>query len=236
LVVLAAGMLLNAVWAAAGIVPTRAAYAAYAAGWDERHSHLTAAARMGAARVTVAPLASVSNLEEAGADANHWVNGCIGDYHDLRVVAAEPAPAPDQATLASLTPLDAQLGITARVVGYSLTGDPARAGDTVALTVIWEPVASSERPLTVFVHLYDPALGSLAQFDGQPLGGAYPTTRWVFGRQFADTYALTVPAGLPAGTRPVIGLGLYDVESLEREAASGADADTVLNWISLPAR
>ncbi len=234
--VLAAGALASAAWAAVQTVPTRAAYAAYAAAWDKRHVDLEAARALGAARVAVAPIVSVSNLEEAGADPRRWLNGCIGDYHGLEMVTAPPAPPPDAAALASMIPLDAQLGNVARVEGYSLEGDPARAGESVRVTVFWRPLAASERPLTVFVHLYDAGSGSVAQYDGQPLGGAYPTTSWVFGSLFAETYTLTTPTDLAAGAQPAAVVGLYDVVTLEREAATGEDGDGSLNWVTLKAK
>ena len=47
--------------------------------------------------------------------------------------------------------------------GYALDKDSLRAGETLSVTVYWQTEAISERPLTVFVHLYDPAAGAIAK-------------------------------------------------------------------------
>jgi hypothetical protein len=128
----------------------------------------------------------------------HWHTQWTGrfGFNLLKMVAVPPAPSPDDASVARMIPLDAQLGNVARVEGYSLAGDPA-------------------------------------QYDGQPLGGAYPTTGWVYGSLFAETYTHTTPEDLAAGARPAVVVGLYDLETLKREAATGEDGDGNLNWVVL---
>ena len=55
----------------------------------------------------------------------------------------------------------------------------------------------------------------MAQHDGQPLGGNWPTTLWAPGEILVDQHAILTPADLPA-ERYKIGVGLYDRESGER--------------------
>ncbi|MGH2536720.1 MAG: hypothetical protein ACRDHL_04940, partial [Candidatus Promineifilaceae bacterium] len=88
----------------------------------------------------------------------------------------------------------------------------AEAGDTVRVAVRWQARRPPGRDLTTFLHLGDPQREPLAQADGPPLDGDYPTGLWAAGEVIDDSYALVVPAGLAAGRYPVT-LGLYEPTS-----------------------
>ncbi len=120
--------------------------------------------------------------------------------------------------------MEADLGGVASVLGYTLSTDSVRPGDTLTVTVYWQPHAHSAVPLTAFVHLVDPARGSLAQVDRYPGQGLYPSDRWLLERPFADAFVLTVPpeAGSAPGANLV--LGLYDAQTLTRVPVTGANA------------
>ena len=61
---------------------------------------------------------------------------------------------------------------------------------------------------TVFIHLLDEEGRIVAQQDGEPFGGAYPTSVWQQGELLGDEYRLQLPASLPGGTYRVVA-GLY---------------------------
>lgn len=122
------------------------------------------------------------------------------------------------------TPLEADLGGTARVLAYRLDTPNARPGETIRVTVYWLPESQTDVPYTVFVHLMDAGGSLLAQRDIYPGNGTYRTTVWVPGRAFADTYSLRVPSDAPATTGAQLALGLYDEASGTRLTAGGADA------------
>jgi len=51
----------------------------------------------------------------------------------------------------------------------------------------------------VFIHLLDATGQIVAQHDGQPRNGAYPTSVWDAGEVVADEHVLDLPADLPTG-------------------------------------
>jgi hypothetical protein len=98
------------------------------------------------------------------------------------------------------------------------------------VTVYWLPQAVTPVPYTVFVHLYVPGVGTVAQRDLYPGGGTYRTSVWVPGRPFVDTYYLHLPDALPAAEAQVL-IGLYDEATGQRLPASGANAGPSADWI-----
>jgi hypothetical protein len=129
---------------------------------------------------------------------------------------------PTAAELQQMTPLDANLGDTARVLGYRLSAATVRGGETLAVEVVWQPLSRTDIPYFVFIHLLTPT-GSIAQQDTYPGGSRYATTFWDVGRDFVDTYRLTVPADAPTGPARLV-LGLYNRETMQRLPVIGADA------------
>ena len=104
--------------------------------------------------------------------------------------------------------------VLAQLEGIQLTGAAispasARPGETVAVTLQWQVTDPPNRALTTFVHLGDPLNPPLAQGDGIPLGGDYPTRLWAAGERFSDRYQLDIPADIVPGTYPV-NIGFYD--------------------------
>jgi 4-amino-4-deoxy-L-arabinose transferase-like glycosyltransferase len=149
---------------------------------------------------------------------------CVYAVAGLLRPAYGPPRRPLPFELDRATALEADLGGVARVLGYRLAVPTARAGGTYAVTVYWLPQATTASPYTVFVHLYVPGVGSVAQRDLYPGGGTYPTTIWLPGRPFVDTYYLHLPADAPAADNAQVLIGLYDEASGQRLPATGADA------------
>jgi hypothetical protein len=121
------------------------------------------------------------------------------------------------------TALEADLGGAARLLAYRLDRPAARPGDTLRVTVYWLPEATTPVPYTVFIHLYNPDLGTVAQRDLFPGAGTYRTTLWQAGRPFVDNYYLHLPVDAPATNAQVL-IGLYDEKTGLRLTATGADA------------
>ena len=78
----------------------------------------------------------------------------------------------------------------------TIAAPPASA---LALTLHWQAEGASDVPYAVSVQLLDESGALRAQHDGQPGGGAFPTTGWVQGEVLADTYPLELPADLAPG-------------------------------------
>jgi hypothetical protein len=104
------------------------------------------------------------------------------------------------------------LGGKVSLYGYDLSTDVLRPGDTLVLTLYWQALTPMETPYTVFTHLLDESNQVRGQMDGQPQGGARPTTGWVPQEYLRDDYQLEVHADAPPGGYP-IEVGMYDASS-----------------------
>jgi hypothetical protein len=101
------------------------------------------------------------------------------------------------------------------LLGYHRPDPPPAPGQALPLTLYWRAEAEMETAYTVFVQLLNNAGQVVAQVDQPPLGGAAPTTTWLPGEILTDTYALPLPADLPAGEYRLI-TGLYNPATGER--------------------
>mgnify|MGYP005845086079 CR=1 FL=1 len=88
------------------------------------------------------------------------------------------------------------------LLGYDLALAETDGGrQSLELTYYWRTERSTERDLTLFVHLLGEEKGRAvmrAQFDTYPAYGAFPTSRWRSGYLFVDHLSLTLP---PRGQR-----------------------------------
>lgn len=136
----------------------------------------------------------------------------------VKVVPAEWPPLTPQplATLAD--------GI--QLAAASLSPPEAAAGETITVRLRWQTTGDVSGEWKTFVHLGDPARPPLAQADGEPVNGRYPTRLWEAGEVIDDAITLTLPPDLPAGTYPVQ-VGMY-------ERSSGARLPIVVDEARLP--
>ena len=92
-----------------------------------------------------------------------------------------------------------------------------------------------EHPLnvdyTVFVHLYD-GTTPVAQADGDPAGGYYPTSAWRVGDQIVDSHTLEIPPEWQG--EPSLNVGLYLRSTLERVSVVGEGGEPAGDHVSLP--
>lgn len=116
------------------------------------------------------------------------------------------APTPQTAT-------DVRFGAVARLAGYD-RGETADGA--LNITLHWQALGASDRPLTVFVHLLDEQGNVVGYGDSEPGGGAYPTTGWLKGEYLADTHTITFQAGALAEGQARLAVGLYDPTTGER--------------------
>jgi hypothetical protein len=92
---------------------------------------------------------------------------------------------------------------------------PLQANDILLVNVVWHPVQTFSQDLKVFIHLVDSNDNVVAQFDGHPQSGDYPTSLWIPGELIEDSYPILFPANAPPGPYHVF-LGLYDEATLAR--------------------
>jgi hypothetical protein len=142
-----------------------------------------------------------------------------------------PPPTASAKAISRATPLDANIGDTAQVLGYTLSATTVEPGDILQVTLYWQPLSRTDVPYTVFLQLYDPALGVVAQLDSYPGLGNYATTIWDVGRPIVDVYRLKIPAGAAAATGQLV-FGLYNGSDGVRLPVTGRDAGPAdLAWV-----
>lgn len=93
------------------------------------------------------------------------------------------------------------------------------------LTLYWRPDRPTAVDYTVFVHLLGQDGQILAQADGPPLAGHWPTSAWLAGRIVQDSR----PLPLPAGAFGRLAVGLYEPASGERLPAFDANGERLAN-------
>ena len=98
------------------------------------------------------------------------------------------------------------------------------SGASVALT--WRAESVMGKDYTIFVHLLDAQNQMLAQSDGQPVAGLYPTHAWDPGEIIYDVHRVTMNADVLARLDH-IAIGLYTLDDGKRlPISTGADAAT----------
>ena len=117
------------------------------------------------------------------------------------------------------------VGEAIALTGYDVP-DGVRAGESLPLTLYWEAHGTPDQPYTVFVHVVDEAGNLVAQTDGQPAEGTYPTDLWALGEVIADRHSVPLPSGLATGTYD-IRAGFYSVDSGERLPVRDEDGQAV---------
>ncbi|MDY6875603.1 MAG: glycosyltransferase family 39 protein [Chloroflexota bacterium] len=99
-------------------------------------------------------------------------------------------------------------------------------GEVITLTLYWE---AREMPLAdyqVFVHLLGDGPEPVAQGDGPPLAGDYPTTMWAPGEVVADPHPVALPVNLPLGQYRLL-VGMYDLGTMARLARLDGVRDSI---------
>ena len=122
--------------------------------------------------------------------------------------SSPPPPAPRH-------PVVARLGEHVLLLGYDLH---VSASGALIVDLYWSADGPVEEDYTVFLHLADRFGRVLAQHDGQPLGGANPTSLWLPGEVVVDRREVALAPGAPAGTYRLL-VGMYDLDTGQRLAA-----------------
>jgi hypothetical protein len=120
--------------------------------------------------------------------------------------------------LAPVYAVDYRLGEAIVLAGYDVA-----IGETVSVTLTWQAKGVPDIDYTVFVHLLDEDGKLVAQHDGFPAAGAYPTSWWLPGDVIQD-YHILYPAESPQ-TSWSLRVGLYDRETAQRLPVFTADGE-----------
>jgi hypothetical protein len=101
------------------------------------------------------------------------------------------------------------------LVEMAVTPTTVRPGQQIQVDLTWQVVAAPGTDWTTFLHLAEVGQPPLAQIDGPPQQGFYPTRVWQAGEVIGDSYWLTIPDELEDGRYP-LWIGMYDSQTLER--------------------
>jgi hypothetical protein len=102
------------------------------------------------------------------------------------------------------------------LTGYTLSAPTVSPGEPLTLTLRWEAREAPSTDYQVFVHLLGEQTEPVAQADGPPLGGDYPTSMWSAGEVIVDPHVMVLPDDLAAGDAVRLMVGMYNLETMER--------------------
>lgn len=118
----------------------------------------------------------------------------------LRLAAVEIQPRPGKYP----NPLNVNFGGKIALVGYELDRRMARPGDTIRLTLYWQPLAPMEKNYSVFAQVLGIKDQVWARSDGWPVEGQSPTSHWELDDIVKDVRDLTIGLTTPPN--------FYDIE------------------------
>ncbi len=131
----------------------------------------------------------------------------LGSVRILPQLPAQPHPA---------HPLEANLGDAITLLGYDLSPvGSLKPGQNAELTLYWQGDKPLSEDYSVFVHLRDLAGRKVAQDDGFPSGGTWPTSAWEPGQPVADERSISIPADLAPG-KYGLWVGMYRLSDQTR--------------------
>jgi len=113
--------------------------------------------------------------------------------------------------------------IDIHLAGYHWPTDAIKPGHDLPLTLFWRTTATPTQDYVIFVQLLDQANQVVAQHDGPPRDGHYPTSWWVADETIADLHLISLPADLPTGIYRLIA-GLYRPDNGQRLPVAAGQA------------
>lgn len=97
----------------------------------------------------------------------------------------------------------------------------------VLVRLWWQALSSVDEDYAVFVHLLDEAGTIVAQADGIPVEGRYPTSAWGVGEEIVDSHLMTLSSDLPGGRYRLVA-GLYHPDDGSRLPLAAGQGDSVV--------
>ncbi len=113
-----------------------------------------------------------------------------------------------------LAPREAEAGLDIahpefRLIGSSLP-TVVSPGTTYPVYLRLESIESTLQDYAVFVHFRDSNGKVIAQYDGIPGGGLWPTSQWKVGEIRTEHFSMSMPSNLEPGTQGTIFFGFYN--------------------------
>jgi hypothetical protein len=127
--------------------------------------------------------------------------------------------------------LGANLNGNVQLLGHDGLPPSVPQGQVLGLSFHWQALSEMIDDYSVFVHLLDDSGHAVAQYDGQPLQGFYPTSFWEVGETVVDELEVTVGDSVPIGGDYELVAGMYLAGTGERlpvvDAAGQVVGDTI---------
>ncbi len=169
-------------------------------------------------------------------DAPHFASArlSLAAVHNYRVrypIADDVAVTlnPLAADAAEIThPEDRIFGEALHLEGYTLGFTPG----ALVLDLYWRAGAPLPEDYGVFVHLLDAGGALMAQADGPPLKGRYPTSQWRPGLLLRDARRIALDTPLPEGVNR-LAVGVYRMRDIERLEVQPKDERVSHNVLTL---
>jgi hypothetical protein len=133
------------------------------------------------------------------------VSGLLGR---IKIAGTPPRPVPSHG-------VSYQVGDHISFIGYDPPTGKALAGGDIQLTLYWGAQDQVSEDYTVFVHLVNANGEIVAQGDGPPAGGSYPTGLWERDEEITDGHIIHIPQNLSSGRYQIL-VGLYSLDTLAR--------------------
>jgi len=105
------------------------------------------------------------------------------------------------------------------LTSHTVSPTSIRTGEALTVTLHWRALEVLQADYQVFVHLLDGAGQLIAQHDGPPRLGLYPTSAWAMGENVKDVHPIQLPPDYQGVLQPCV--GLYALDSLERLPVTG---------------
>ncbi len=112
-------------------------------------------------------------------------------------------------------PVRYRLGDLVELVAIQPPAAQAAPGAILSFTLTWACVRQPDADYMVFIHLLSQAGEGIAQFDGPPVHGTFPTSLWQPGDVVIDAREMRLPDDLPDGTYRVVA-GWYRLDTMAR--------------------
>jgi len=118
------------------------------------------------------------------------------------------------------------LGDQIALLGYDVEPAEVQAGEAFMLTLYWRAERKPDADYVAFVHLVDEGGNLVAQVDGPPQRGVYPTSWWAEGDEVVDVRQVVLSTGAREGIHWLV-VGLYRWETMERLPVYAGDGTRV---------
>ena len=149
----------------------------------------------------------------------------------LYIVPHYAAPAPLAAVPAGSQPVQLVFNAELELAAYRIGQTKVHAGDRVRVTLYWRALRPLNADYNLALNVHGRAMQNVGKLDTWPGAGLLPTSNWLAGAVYADTYELRVAPDAAAPTRLRLDVSFW-LDALDNRlsitAADGSPVSSVL--------